>query len=114
RLSLAYYFGQRHWMTLERWVEVCCTNPARIFGLHRKGQIAPGFDADLVIFDPNRWRTLQAGKTLHEQVDWTPYEGMPVQGWPRDVLSRGRVVVRDGKFVGEPGWGRFVPRELGA
>lgn len=114
RLGLAYHFGRRHWMTLERWVEVCCTNPARIFGLHRKGQLAPGFDADLVVFDPNRWVTLQAGKTLHERVDWSPYEGMRVQGWPRDVLSRGRVVVRDRKFIGESGWGRFVPRELGA
>ncbi len=98
-------------MTLERWVEVCCTSPARIFGLDRKGQIAPGFDADLVIFDPERWVTIQARQTLHERVDWSPYEGMHVRGWPRDVLSRGRVVVRDGELVGEPGWGRFVSRE---
>ncbi|MDY7078361.1 MAG: dihydropyrimidinase [Chloroflexota bacterium] len=111
RLSLAYHFGRRNWMTLERWVEVCCTNPARIFGLHRKGQVAPGFDADLVIWDPNQWMTLQAGKTLHERVDWSPYEGMHIRGWPRDVLSRGRVVVRDGEFVGERGWGRFVARK---
>ncbi len=111
RLSLAYHFGRRHWMTLERWVEVCCTNPARIFGLHRKGHIAPGFDADLVIFDPERWVMIQAGKTLHERVDWSPYEGLYVQGWPRDVLSRGRVIVRDGEFVGESGWGQFVHRE---
>ena len=111
RLSLAYHFGRRHGMALERWVEVCCTNPARIFGLRRKGHIAPGFDADLVIFDPNRWVTVQAGKTLHERVDWSPYEGIHVQGWPRHVLSRGQVVVQDGEFVGEPGWGQFVPRE---
>jgi dihydropyrimidinase len=114
RLSLAYHFGQRHWMTLERWVEVCCANPARIFGLQKKGRIAPGFDADLVIFDPDRWVTLQAGKTLHERVDWSPYEGKHIQGWPRDVLSRGRVIVRDGEFVGNDGWGRFVVRQLGA
>ncbi|MEA3396054.1 MAG: dihydropyrimidinase, partial [Chloroflexota bacterium] len=96
RLSLAHHFGQRHGMTLERWVEVCCANPARIFGLQRKGRIAPGFDADLVIFDPERRVTIQAGKTLHERVDWSPYEGLYVQGWPRDVLSRGRVIVRGG------------------
>ncbi len=114
RLSLAHHFGRRHWMTLERWVEVCCTNPARIFGLRRKGQIAPGFDADLVIFDPERWVTIQAGRTLHELVDWSPYEGMHVQGWPRDVLSRGRIIVRDGEFVGQPGWGRFVSRKQSA
>jgi len=127
RLSLAYHFGPRHWrspepcpepaegpvegITLERWVEICCTNPARIFGLRRKGQIAPGFDADLVVFDPDRWVTIQAGRTLHERVDWSPYEGMAVQGWPRDVLSRGRVIVREGEFVGRVGWGRFVSRE---
>ncbi|MCK4316964.1 MAG: amidohydrolase family protein, partial [Anaerolineae bacterium] len=114
RLSLAHHFGRRHWMTLERWVEVCCTNPARIFGLRRKGQIAPGFDADLVIFDPERWVTIQAGRTLHERVDWSPYEGMHVQGWPRDVLSRGQIIVRDGEFVGQPGWGRFVSRKQSA
>lgn len=107
RLSLARHFGR---MTLERWVEVCCANPARLFGLHCKGQIVPGFDADLVIFDPNRCVTIQAGKTLHERVDWSPYEGLRVQGWSRDVLSRGRVIVRDGKFVGQPGWGRFKVR----
>jgi dihydropyrimidinase len=112
RLSLAYHFGRQHGLTLERWVEICCANPARIFGLHRKGQIAPGFDADLAIFDPDRPVTLQAGRTLHERVDWSPYEGVQVQGWPRDVLSRGRVIVRDGQFVGELGWGRFVHRQL--
>jgi dihydropyrimidinase len=110
RLSLAYHFGQQHGMTEERWVRVCSTNPARIFGLNRKGHIAPGFDADLVIFDPNRWVTLEAGKTLHERVDWSPYEGAHIQGWSRHVLSRGRTIVRDGEFVGEPGWGQFVPR----
>jgi len=110
RLSLAHHFGQRNGVSLGRWVEVCCTNPARIFGLSRKGYIAPGYDADLVIFDPGRWVTLQAGRTLHERVDWSPYEGLRVQGWPRDVLCRGRVVVRDGEFVGAAGWGRFVSR----
>ena len=113
RLSLAHHFGRQHWMTIERWVEVCCANPARIFGLSRKGHIAPGFDADLVIFDPERWMTIHAGKTLHEQVDWSPYEGLSVQGWPRDVLSRGQVIVRDGEFVGQAGWGHFIRRERG-
>jgi dihydropyrimidinase len=112
RISLAYHFGQLHGMTPQRWVEVCCTNPARIFGLSRKGQIRPGFDADLAIFDPNHRVTLQAGKTLHERVDWSPYEGMVIQGWPRDVLSRGRLVVRDGEFVGQLGRGHFLYREI--
>ena len=109
RLSLAHHFGSAR-LTLERWVEVCCTNPARIFGLARKGQIAPGFDADLVIFDPSRWVTIQAGQTLHERVDWSPYEGLRVQGWPRDVLSRGRVSCAMGSSSGQPGWGHFQMR----
>ncbi len=116
RLSLAHHFGKRHRMSLERWVEICSSNPAHIFGLERKGRIAPGFDADLVIFDPERQVTIHAGTggdsppTLHERVDWSPYEGMRMQGWPRDVLSRGRVIVRDGEFIGEPGWGQFQVR----
>lgn len=110
RLSLAYHFGRRQGMTLGEWVRICCANPARIFGLERKGRIAPGFDADLVVFDPQRQVTLEAGETLHERVDWSPYDGLTLDGWPRDVLSRGRVIVRDGEFVGERGWGRFVRR----
>lgn len=113
RLSLAHHFGREHDMTLPRWVEVCCTQPARLFGLRHKGQLMPGLDADVVIFDPRRRVTLQAGQTLRERVDWSPYEGLQVQGWPRDVMSRGRVVVRDGAFVGAPGEGRFVARERG-
>ena len=110
RLGLAHHFGQQHTMTLDRWIEACCTNPAILFGLENKGRIAPSFDADLVIFDPRRRMELHAGVTLHESVDWSPYEGMVVEGWPRDVLCRGRVIVRDGAFVSEPGWGCFVPR----
>jgi len=110
RLSLAYSLGVLTGrLPLERWVEVCCTAPARIFGLSRKGQLAPGFDADLVIFN-SQTEVVLSVETLHEQVDWTPYEGLRVTGWPRDVLSRGRVIVRDRKFIGEPGWGFFVPR----
>jgi len=112
RLSLAYHFGHRIGLSLSRWVEVCSTRPAQLFGFSTKGHIAPGFDADIVIFDPQRAVTIAAGKTLHERVDWSPYEGMQVRGWPRDVLSRGRVIVRDGEFAGTPGWGRFVKRRV--
>jgi len=110
RLSLAYHFGRKAGLALERWVEVCCARPAQIFGLSRKGYIALGFDADIVIFDPNRIVTIAAGRTLHERVDWSPYEGMRLQGWPRYVFSRGRVIVQNGSFVGSPGHGRFVKR----
>lgn len=111
RLSLAYTLGVRAGrLTLERWVEVCCTAPARLFGLANKGYLAPGFDADLVVFDPQAEVVLSV-ESLHERVDWTPYEGMRLQGWPRHVLSRGRVVVRDGTFVGQLGWvGNFQCR----
>jgi len=111
RLSLAYTLGVRAGnLSLERWVEVCCAAPARIFGLARKGHIAPGFDADLVVFDPEAEVLLRAD-VLHEQVDWTPYEGTALSGWPRHVFSRGKLIVRDGGYVGQPGWGRFVSRE---
>ena len=111
RLSLTYTRGVRagH-LSLERWVEVCCTAPARLFGLTRKGHVAPGFDADVVVFDPQAQVVLNTDH-LHERVDWTPYEGIRLWGWPRHVLSRGRPVVRDGNLIGQPGWGRFVLRE---
>jgi len=108
RLALLYTHGvQAGRLTLERWVEVCCTAPARRFGLTpRKGTLSVGADADVVLFDPQRRVTL-AAETLHHNVDYTPYEGWEVQGYPVTVLSRGEVIVRDGQFVGAPGRGRF-------
>ncbi len=96
-------------LSLERFVEVCATAPARLHGLYpRKGTIAVGTDADLVIYDPNREVTL-SHNTLHQQVDYCPYEGQLVRGYPRTVLLRGQVIVQDGEFVGQKGFGRFVP-----
>jgi dihydropyrimidinase len=113
RLSLAYTRGVRAGrLSLERWVEICCTAPARLFGLARKGRLAPGFDADVVIFDP-QMEVVLSTETLHERVDWTPYEGVRLDGWPRHVLSRGHAIVRDGEFIGQPGWGRFAVGEQG-
>ncbi|GAB4531480.1 MAG: dihydropyrimidinase [Anaerolineae bacterium] len=110
RLALAYTYGVRagH-LTPNQWVNLCCTAPARLMGLARKGHLAPGYDADLVIFDPHTARTLSTD-TLHENVDWTPYEGMTVQGWPSHVFSRGQMVVDDGAFTGAAGHGRYIHR----
>ena len=112
RLPLLYTYGVLAGrMTLERFVDVCCTAPALIMGLTRKGRLAPGFDADITVLDPQAERVLSAA-TLAQRVDYTPFEGMAARGWPRHVLSRGQAVVRDGEFAGEPGWGRFVHRTL--
>ncbi len=107
RLSLVYDGVRRGQISLARWVEVCCTAPAQLFRLPRKGQIAPGYDADLVIFDPDLAVTL-AAEGLHETAGWTPFQGVQLTGWPRDVLSRGVQIVRDRQFVGTLGRGRFI------
>jgi dihydropyrimidinase len=98
-------------ITLERMVDVLSTTPARLFGLARKGAIEVGRDADLVLFDPIRERTIGAAD-LHHTSDFTPYEGMRVRGEVREVVLRGRTIVRDGRYVGGRGDGRFVERAL--
>jgi dihydropyrimidinase len=90
-----------------RLVEVCSTNPARIFGLRDKGRLEPGADADVVIYDPRVPGTIRAEK-LHNLAGYTPYEGRRVQGAVRHVFSRGRQLVREGEFIPAPGWGRFL------
>src|ERR1700758_656492 len=111
RMSLVYDGGVRPGrISLNRFVELTATSPAKIFGLFpRKGTIAPGSDADLVIFDPNRTITLSA-RTLHMKVDYNPYEGRQVTGVTETVLSRGRVIVDNGTFTGRAGGGSFVKR----
>ncbi len=99
-------------ITLQRWVETCATTPARMFGLYpRKGTIAPGADADIVVYDPSARQTLSAA-THHMNVDYSAYEGMEITGRAEVTISRGRVVVRDGEFAGPPGHGSFLPRGL--
>ena len=88
------------------------TTPAKLFGLYpRKGTIAVGSDADLVIFDPSRKHTISV-KTHHMRVDYSMFEGIEVTGMPEVVLSRGRVVVEGNKFTGHPGAGEFLKRAL--
>jgi len=97
-------------ITRERWVEIISTAPAKLFGLYpRKGAIAVGSEADLVVYDPNRRRTISAA-SHHMAVDYSCYEGRSVQGASDVVLSRGSVIVRNGEFTGRKGHGRFLPR----
>ena len=94
----------------ERWVEIVSTAPAKLFGMYpRKGAIAVGSDADIVVYDPQAKRTISA-KTHHMDVDYSCYEGRTVQGRSDIVLSRGTVIVRDGEFIGRRGYGRFIKR----
>jgi dihydropyrimidinase len=112
RMSLLFDGGVRagH-ISLNRWVEITSAAPAKIFGLAgRKGTVAPGADADLVVFDPNATRTISAA-THHMRVDYNPYEGRTVQGVTETVLSRGRVVIENNRFVGKAGAGRYLRRD---
>ena len=111
RMSLIYSGGVAAGrFSVNRFVELVCTTPAKLFGLYpRKGTIAVGSDADLVIFDPNRKHTISA-KTHHMRVDYSMFEGIQVMGMPVTVLSRGRVVVESDKFLGRAGTGEFVKR----
>ncbi|MCA1227575.1 dihydropyrimidinase [Saccharopolyspora sp. 6M] len=98
-------------LSRRRWVELASTTPARMFGLHpRKGTIAPGSDADVVLYDPRAEHVLSAG-THHMNVDYNPYEGRTVTGAVRTVLSRGRVILDGGEYRGRPGHGRFLRRD---
>lgn len=97
-------------LTIARLVEVLAAAPARIAGLYpRKGVIAVGSDADLVVFDPDAPRTIHA-VDLHSACDYDPYEGWDVTGWPEVVVARGEVVLEDGDLRAKAGRGRFVPR----
>src|SRR5437588_11522130 len=96
--------------TVNRFVELVSTTPAKLFGLYpRKGTIAIGSDADLVIFDPKRKHTISV-KTHHMRVDYSMFEGIRVKGMPDVVFSRGRVLVDGDKFNGKPGSGQFIKR----
>jgi dihydropyrimidinase len=96
----------------ERWVEIMATAPAKMFGMYpKKGAIAIGSDADILVYDPNRRRTISAA-THHMDVDYSIFEGREVQGASDVVMSRGTVLVRDGAWVGPAGHGKFIRRGL--
>ena len=93
-----------------RFVELVSTNPAKAFGLYpRKGTIAPGSDADIVVWDPNKQLTVSA-KTHHSNVNYNLFEGTKVTGAPEVVLVRGQVIVENDELVAQPGAGQFVKR----
>jgi len=114
RMSLIYHYGvnQRR-ISLNRFVELTSTGPAKIFGLFpRKGTIAVGSDADIVIFDPEHEETISYynAKTHHMNIDYNAFEGMKVKGFTETVLSRGKIVLDKGEYIGRPGDGMFVKR----
>jgi dihydropyrimidinase len=111
RMSLIYNGGVAAGkIGLNRFVELTSTSAAKLFGLFpRKGTIAVGSDADIVVFDPNEEMTITAA-AHHMNVDYSAYEGMKVKGVTKTVLSRGRVVIEDGKYLGKPGDGQFLKR----
>jgi len=94
---------------LRRWVDVCATTPARLLGFGCKGRLLPGYDADIVVFDPQLPHIITAGG-LSETAGWTPYEGLHLRGRPAITISRGEVIVDNGQWLGTPGRGRFVAR----
>jgi dihydropyrimidinase len=112
RVNAFYTYGvKRGRVDLHRFVDAASTQAAKLFGLFpRKGTIQPGSDADLVVYDPDYRGTLSV-KTQTMNVDYNPFEGMAIEGRPHIVSVRGQVAVRDGRFVGQTGRGRFLPRE---
>ncbi len=112
RLQLLHHHGVGLGnLTLQRFVELVSTAPARIFGMYpKKGLLAPGSDADIVLWDPIAAHTISAA-THHMRVDYSMFEGFKVRGNARDVYSRGELIVSKGEFIGKPGRGQYLRRE---
>jgi dihydropyrimidinase len=112
RVNLLYTYGlKRGSLSMDRFVDSASTRAAKLFGLYpRKGAVAVGSDADLVIYDPE-YRGVVSVKTQHMNNDYNSFEGMEIEGRPSVVTVRGKVQVRDGKFVGERGRGKMLKRE---
>jgi dihydropyrimidinase len=111
RMHMLHHFGVREGrISLNRMVELTSTNVAKLFGLHpRKGTIAPGSDADIVVWDPEKTLTISAS-THHSNVNYNLFEGTEVRGAPEVVMVRGQVIVEDDELVGQPGAGQFIKR----
>jgi dihydropyrimidinase len=113
RMDLIYQGVANGEISLERWVEVCSTAPARLFGLDTKGRLEVGCDADIVIYDPSATTTISS-ETHHMNLDHSAYEGMQLQGGVRTVMSRGDVIVDRGVLSASAGRGRFLRRSVPA
>ncbi len=114
RMQLLWHHGvNAGLLTPERFVALTAEQPARIFGMGSKGCLAEGFDADVLLWDPNAEYTIEAA-TQAMNTDYSMFEGWRVKGNAKSVYSRGELVVEDGKFVGRPGHGRFVKRRANA
>ena len=112
RMDLIYQGVVDGHLSLPRWVELCSTNPARLFGLYpRKGVLTPGSDADVVVYDPSG-RTRISVDTHHMQMDYSAYEGREIDGHVDTVISRGNVIIDGGRYLGRPGHGHFLKRGL--
>jgi len=114
RVNVLYTYGvKKGKMDLQTFVNCASTQAAKLFDLYpRKGAIQPGADADLVIYDP-KYRGKISAKTQHVNSDYNAFEGWKIEGRPSVVTVRGKVVVRDGKFVGTIGRGKFLKRKPG-
>ena len=113
RMDLMYQGVVTGKISLERWVEITSTTPARMFGMYgRKGVLAPGADADIVVYDPNGHTSIGLEKTHHMNLDYSAWEGFEIDGHVDTVLSRGKVIVDDGQYLGRKGDGQYVRRGL--
>jgi dihydropyrimidinase len=113
RMDLIYQGVVDGRITLERWVELCSTTPARMFGLYgRKGDIRPGFDADVVVYDPAGRTEIGLHKTHHMNMDHSAWEGFEIDGHVDTVISRGKVIVDGGEYHGVKGHGQYLKRGL--
>ncbi|MGB8539721.1 MAG: dihydropyrimidinase [Acidobacteriaceae bacterium] len=114
RMQVMWQFGvNAGQLTPEKFVELCCTAPARIFGMPQKGSLTPGKDADVLLWDPKVSYTITAA-TQAMATDYSMFEGWKVTGNARHVFSRGELVVKDGQWIGKTGRGRFLKREANA